>query len=46
MRQGSNLDPPNRFETIHAEPNYEHLEWGVEYLNERTNRRIEYSLPY
>ena len=42
MRHGSNLDPPNRFETTHSEPDFEHLEWDTEYLNQRTNRRIEY----
>lgn len=42
MRHGSNLDPPNRFEQTRTEPDYEHLEWDVEYRNERANRRIEY----
>jgi len=42
MRHGSNLDPPNRFETVHREIDLEHLEWDEEYLHERENRRIEY----
>lgn len=42
MRHGSSLDPPNRFETTHSEPDLEQLEWDVEYLNERAHRRIEY----
>jgi len=42
MRHGSNLDPPNRFEKTHVEPDAEHLEWDVEYFNERADRRIEY----
>ena len=42
MRHGSQLDPPNRFERIHTEPDDEHLEWDTEYLKARENRRIEY----
>jgi DNA repair photolyase len=42
MRHGSQIDPPNRFQPVHAEPDFEHLDWDVEYLNERTNRKIEY----
>jgi DNA repair photolyase len=42
MRHGSNLDPPNRFESVYREPDLEHLEWDVEYLHGRENRRIEY----
>lgn len=42
MRHGSNIDPPNRFERTHAEPDNEHLEWDDEYLKERENRHIEY----
>jgi DNA repair photolyase len=42
MRHGSNIDPPNRFEKTHYEPDYEHLEWDTEYLNERDSRRVEY----
>jgi hypothetical protein len=42
MRHGSNLDPPNRFETVNRELDLEHLEWDEEYRAERENRRIEY----
>ncbi|MEK6235754.1 MAG: PA0069 family radical SAM protein [Planctomycetales bacterium] len=42
MRHGSNLDPPNRFETVRREIDLEHLEWDEEYLRERENRPIEY----
>lgn len=42
MRHGSRLDPPNRFESVHAEPDFDHLEWDTEYLAERANRKIEY----
>jgi DNA repair photolyase len=42
MRHGSRIDPPNRFERIHAEADDEHLEWDTEYLEERQDRRIEY----
>jgi DNA repair photolyase len=42
MRHGSQLDPPNRFETVRRELDFEHLEWDVEYLHQRENRRIEY----
>lgn len=42
MRHGSNLNPPNRFESIHREVDLEHLEWDQEYLETITNRKIEY----
>ncbi|MCG6156640.1 PA0069 family radical SAM protein [Rubinisphaera margarita] len=42
MRHGSHLDPPNRFERVHVEPDFEHLEWDVEYLKERADRKIQY----
>ena len=42
MRHGSRIDPPNRFEKTHSEPDYEHLAWDTEYLKERQDRRIEY----
>jgi DNA repair photolyase len=42
MRHGSNIDPPNRFDTIQREPDLEHLEWDREYLNARTFRQVEY----
>ncbi|MEZ5940457.1 MAG: PA0069 family radical SAM protein [Planctomycetaceae bacterium] len=42
MRHGSNIDPPNRFETVHRELDLEHLEWDEEHLHGLTNRAIEY----
>ncbi len=42
MRHGSRIDPPNRFDRIHTVPDDEHLEWDVEYLDQRQDRRIEY----
>lgn len=42
MRHGSNIDPPNRFETVRHEPDLEHLQWDQEYLRTLTNREIEY----
>ncbi len=42
MRHGSNLDPPNRFQRIHSEADFEHLEWDDEYLKERADRKVEY----
>jgi len=42
MRHGSQLDPPNRYESIHREPDLEHLEWDQEYLRAFANRKIEY----
>ncbi|MCA9004927.1 MAG: radical SAM protein, partial [Planctomycetaceae bacterium] len=40
MRHGSNLNPPNRFESTVVEPDLEQLEWDDEYLSRP--RRIEY----
>jgi hypothetical protein len=31
MRHGSKIDPPNRFEKVHQEADYEHSEWDQEY---------------
>ncbi len=42
MRHGSQLNPPNPFERLHAEVDLEHLEWDNEYLKQRTARPIEY----
>ncbi|MCA9132541.1 MAG: PA0069 family radical SAM protein [Planctomycetales bacterium] len=42
MRHGSHIDPPNRFHTVHCEPDVEHLEWDQEHLRSLTERRIEY----
>ncbi|WP_339730284.1 PA0069 family radical SAM protein [uncultured Gimesia sp.] len=40
MRHGSNINPPNRFETTYSEPDLAQLEWDDEYLSQP--RRIEY----
>jgi DNA repair photolyase len=37
MRHGSQLDPPN-----HAVPDFEHLEWDVESLQQREDRPVQY----
>ena len=42
MTHGSNLDPLNRFERVYTESDFEYLEWDVEYLKERTDRKIQY----
>lgn len=42
MRHGSQIDPPNRFETVHRVADLEQVEWDDEYLHGRTNRKIEY----
>jgi DNA repair photolyase len=42
MRHGSNIDPPNRFEAVYAEPDFEHLEWDQEHLRSLSDRKIEY----
>lgn len=42
MRHGSNIDPLNRFESIHKEVDFEHLEWDQEYQRTLYNRKIEY----
>ena len=42
MRHGSQIDPPNRFESVHAEPDLDHMEWDTEYLNSQSNRPVEY----
>jgi DNA repair photolyase len=42
MRHGSRIDPKNRFERGHAEPDDAHLEWDVEYREQRQDRQIEY----
>lgn len=42
MRRGSHLQPKNRFEATHSEPDYEHLEWDVEHLHQPADRRVEY----
>ncbi len=42
MRHGSQIDPPNRFESVRREHDFEHLEWDDEYRDALLNRRIEY----
>jgi DNA repair photolyase len=42
MRHGSRIDPPNRFEKTHSEPDHEHSEWDTGYLEGQQDRRIEY----
>ncbi len=42
MRHGSSIDPPNRFETVHYDPDFEHVEWDQEHLRALTHRKIEY----
>ena len=41
MRHGSRIDPPNRFEPVHREPEFDHLEWDDESLD-GSERQIEY----
>ena len=42
MRHGSNIDPPNRFTTVHHEQDLDQLEWDKEHLQAGPERRIEY----
>ena len=42
MRHGSELDPPNRFLTVHSVPDLEQVEWDTEYLESRQSRPIQY----
>jgi DNA repair photolyase len=42
MRHGSQIDPPNRFERVRSERDFEQLEWDAEYLHGLENRRVEY----
>ncbi len=42
MRHGSEIDPPNRFLTTHTVPDLEQVEWDEEYLQQRSDRPIEY----
>lgn len=42
MRHGSQIDPPNRFESVHSEADLEHVHWDTEYLAERAARNVEY----
>lgn len=42
MRHGSQIDPPNRFEKVHAAPDLDQVEWDREYLESRSERPVEY----
>ncbi|WP_013627236.1 PA0069 family radical SAM protein [Rubinisphaera brasiliensis] len=42
VRHGSQIDPPNRFEKVHVVPDWEQLEWDVEYQQERADRPVQY----
>jgi hypothetical protein len=42
MTHGSMIDPPNRFDKVHHEADFEHLEWDQEYLEGLGKRKIEY----
>lgn len=42
MRHGSLINPPNRFETTHREPDLAHVEWDQEYLEGLAERTVEY----
>src|SRR5579863_9050076 len=42
MPHGSMIDPPNRFERINRERDFEHLEWDLEYIAGVEKRPIEY----
>ena len=42
MTHGSMIDPPNRFDKVHHDADFEHLEWDQEYLDGRDKRKIEY----
>ncbi|QDV54660.1 Radical SAM superfamily protein [Rosistilla oblonga] len=42
MRHGSELDPPNRFESVRRELELEQLEWDQEHLASHDRREIEY----
>jgi DNA repair photolyase len=42
MQHGSHLNPPNRFERVHCETPGDDWEWDREYLEERTDRTIQY----
>ncbi|MGC1275060.1 MAG: PA0069 family radical SAM protein [Planctomycetaceae bacterium] len=42
MRHGSQIDPPNRFDKVHATPDLEQVEWDREYLESLSERPVEY----
>ena len=42
MRHGSKIDPPNRFESVRQEQDFEHLEWDQEHQRALDNRKIQF----
>lgn len=42
MRHGSHIDPPNRFDAVHREPDDEHWEWDADEAPSLPERKIEY----
>lgn len=42
MRHGSQLDPPNRFESVRRELDLEQLDWDQEHLSSVDRREIQY----
>ena len=42
IRHGSNLNPPNRFESVHHEPEWDQLEWDDEHRRSVLNPQVEY----
>jgi DNA repair photolyase len=42
MRHGSQIDPPNRFDKVRVEPDFDHWEWDQEHLRTWLERKIEY----
>lgn len=42
MRHGSNINPPNRFERVHQEVDWEHLQWDQEFLDQQSGAEIQY----
>ena len=42
MRHGANIDPPNRFEKVHEQPDLEHVADDTDYLRARDRHEIEY----
>ena len=42
MRHGSHIDPPNRFDRVHVEPDVEHLEGDDDFRDGPADRPVEY----
>ncbi len=40
--RGAAINPPNRFERLHQEPDYEHLEYDEDFLTGQENPKTEY----